>query len=111
MSESTNNGPSGSRTLHFSNDTTTTNNVLYVENVTGIAEERGYRLCWGVPGESTVCPALGLATSNPFRSEGAAIAYGERQGWGTATRRPQRLAINPPQRKAKTTNKATGTVA
>jgi hypothetical protein len=93
-----NNETSGNKTIHLSSGETKRNNVLYVRNVTGIAEERGYRLYWGVPGETTIVPALGLATSNPFRTEGAAIAYGERQGWGTATRMTERQIENPPQR-------------
>ena len=52
---------------------------LVVRNVTGIAEERGFRLYWQDLAESNIlCPALGLATSNPFRTEREAIAYGER---------------------------------
>lgn len=61
--------------------------VLGVRNVTGLAEERGFRLYWYDPEQPNIlCPALGLVTSNPFRREREAIAYGERQGWGRATR-------------------------
>ena len=56
--------------------------VLYVRNVTGIAEERGFRLFW-VKGDGMV-PALGLATSNPFSTARAAINFGQRMGWGFA---------------------------
>jgi hypothetical protein len=62
--------------------------ILIVRNVTGIAEERGYRLYWhpideeGKPTGDTICPALGLATSNPFPSEDAAAAAAQRYGWG-----------------------------
>lgn len=52
---------------------------LVVRNVTGIAEERGFRLYWqDVAEPNIICPALGLVTSNPFRTECEAIAYGER---------------------------------
>lgn len=52
--------------------------ALVVRNVTGISEERGFRLYWADPDGRTIVPALGLVTSNPFRREGEAIAYGER---------------------------------
>jgi len=52
---------------------------LVVRNVTGIAEERGFRLYWqDIAEPNIICPALGLVTSNPFRTEREAIAYGER---------------------------------
>lgn len=52
---------------------------LVVRNVTGIAEERGFRLYWQDVNEpNLLCPALGLATSYPFRTEREARAYGER---------------------------------
>lgn len=53
--------------------------ILIVENVTGVAEEKGFRLSWLSPDGKTSVPALGLVTSNPFRSESEAVAYGERQ--------------------------------
>ena len=58
---------------------------LVVRNVTGIAEERGFRLYWTEDGHF-LTPALGLATSSPFRTERAARAHGEGQGWGRAKR-------------------------
>lgn len=63
---------------------------LVVRNVTGIAEERGYRLYWedivnGVP-NGVIVPALGLATSNPFRTEREAKEYGSRTFGVLATR-------------------------
>jgi hypothetical protein len=61
---------------------------LVVVNVTGIAEERGYRLFWQVEGSPYRTPALGLATSDPFRRERDAIAYGLRV-WGERARRTQ----------------------
>ena len=52
---------------------------LGVQNVTGIAGERGYRLCWvNCLNPNLFTPALGLATSSPFRLEREAIAYGLR---------------------------------
>jgi|GEM_PF-4943742 len=52
---------------------------LVVRNVTGIAEERGFRLYWEpVPDDGTLIPALGLATSGPFAREYQARAYGHR---------------------------------
>ena len=60
---------------------------LVVRNVTGIAEERGFRLYWQDIAEPNIlCPALGLATSNPFRTEGEARAHGERHFRERATR-------------------------
>jgi len=63
---------------------------LVVRNVTGLAEERGFRLYWqdvvdGKPSDIIV-PALGLATSNPFRTEGAAKAFGSQHFGVLATR-------------------------
>jgi hypothetical protein len=52
---------------------------LVVRNVTGIAEECGFRLYWqDIAEPNIICPALGLVTSNPFRTEREAIAFGER---------------------------------
>ena len=59
--------------------------TLVVRNVTGLAEEKGFRLYWDT-GEDTIIPALGLVTSYPFRTMRAAIAYGEKRGWGKAKR-------------------------
>lgn len=59
---------------------------LVVCNVTGVAEERGFRLFWADPDGRTMVPALGLVTSLPFRTERAAIAYGERHMGERATR-------------------------
>lgn len=63
---------------------------LVVRNVTGIAEERGFRLYWQdvVDGKPTsiIVPALGLATSNPFRTERAAKDYGSAAFGVLATR-------------------------
>lgn len=50
---------------------------LAVRNVTGIAEESGFRLYWTNDGRF-LTPALGYATSYPFRREREAIAYGLR---------------------------------
>jgi hypothetical protein len=58
---------------------------LVVRNVTGIAEERGFRLYWTSDGRY-LTPALGLATSSPFRTEREAIAYGLRT-WRERARR------------------------
>lgn len=52
---------------------------LVVRNMNGMNEERGYRLYWqNTKDPDILCPALGLATSNPFRSEDSARAYGVR---------------------------------
>jgi hypothetical protein len=52
---------------------------LAVKNVTGIAEERGFRLEWmSCDGERAISDS-GLATSNPFRTERAARAYAKRR--------------------------------
>lgn len=61
--------------IHLSNGRTETGCYLVVRNVTGIAEERGFRLYWTNDGRY-LTPALGYATSNPFRREREAIAYG-----------------------------------
>ena len=61
---------------------------LTVVNVTGVAEERGFRLFWADSDGIHRTPALGYATSNPFRTEGEARAYAMRMGWGRAVRRP-----------------------
>lgn len=52
---------------------------LAVQNVTGISEERGFRLSWfSCDGRRSV-GARGLATSSPFRTESAARAYAKRE--------------------------------
>jgi hypothetical protein len=71
------------RDVHLSNGETKAACWLVVRNVTGLAEERGFRLYWTNDGRY-LTPALGLATSNPFRRMAEAVAYGERQGWGRA---------------------------
>lgn len=65
--------------IHLSNGATKKACVLVIENVTGISEERGFRLAWTDDNFSTCVPALGLATSNPFTSARAAADYGHRQ--------------------------------
>lgn len=63
---------------------------LVVRNITGIAEERGFRLYWQDTSQTNILyPALGLVTSNPFRYEWQARAYGERQFGERAVRIPQ----------------------
>ena len=52
---------------------------LAVRNVTGVAEERGFRLEWVACDGRTSVPARGLATSNPFRTASAARAYARRE--------------------------------
>jgi hypothetical protein len=69
--------------------------VLVVENMKfghSSCEVRGFRLSWMDPGTSCGVPALGLATSNPFRTEGEAIAYGEKHYGVKAQRLPRYLA-------------------
>jgi hypothetical protein len=60
---------------------------LVVRNITGIGEERGFRLYWQPAGtcgdafprwDSSLIPALGLVTSNPFRTARLAKAYARR---------------------------------
>jgi len=72
------------KTMHWS-DGTSALCYLVVRNVTGLAEEKGFRLYWTADGRY-LTPALGLVTSDPFRTMRDAIAYGERQQWGTARR-------------------------
>jgi hypothetical protein len=71
--------------IQLSNNKTLTGCWLVVRNVTGLAEERGFRLYWTNDDQHLV-PALGLATSSPFRTMRDAVWYGERQGWGKAKR-------------------------
>ncbi len=71
--------------IHLSDGTTKLDCELVVRNVTGIAEEKGFRLYW-TNDDRYLTPALGLVTSNPFRTMRDAIAYGVRQGWGRARR-------------------------
>lgn len=60
-------------------DGTSHESRLIVCNITGWNEERGFRLFWqNIAEPQYMTPALGLATSNPFRYEWQAIAYGER---------------------------------
>lgn len=67
------------RTVRLSSGVVRPHCVLCVHNVTGVAEERGFRLCWVQPDDQRyLTPALGLVTSNPFRTAGAAVAYGKR---------------------------------
>jgi hypothetical protein len=67
------------KTIHLSNGSSKPDCVLCVRNVTGIAEERGFRLYWAeMSNPDLIVPALGLVTSNPFRTAGAAAAYGKR---------------------------------
>lgn len=73
--------------IHLSNGRTETDCSLVVRNVTGIAAERGFRLYWTNDGRY-LTPALGYATSNPFRREREAIAYGERHFGERAKRIP-----------------------
>lgn len=62
---------------------------LTVVNVTGIVEERGFRLFWEpVDGSPIRVPALGLATSSPFPTERAARAHGVRLLGERPVRRP-----------------------
>jgi len=63
--------------IHLSNGETKSACYLVVRNVKGISEERGFRLYWTNDGRY-LTPVLGLATSNPFRREREAIAYGLR---------------------------------
>lgn len=72
--------------IHLSDGTVMRDPFLVVRNVTGIAEEKGFRLYWTTEGSNSILPALGLVTSSPFRRMRDAIAYGERQGWGRARR-------------------------
>ena len=52
---------------------------LVVRNMDGINEESGFRLYWTHGREDEfMCPALGYATSNPFRTQAAAIHYAEK---------------------------------
>lgn len=64
------------------------NAYLGVQNVTGIAEERGFRLVWVACDGRTQIPARGLATSNPFRTERAAKAHGKHEFGRDAIRIP-----------------------
>jgi hypothetical protein len=73
------------KTISLSNGETKLDCYLVVRNVTGLAEERGFRLYW-TNDERYLTPALGLVTSHPFRTMRDAVAYGERQGWGKARR-------------------------
>lgn len=66
--------------------------VLTVRNVTGIAEERGFRLCWDNIDGTGYVPALGLVTSHPFRSRGEAEAYAVRNYGGVPASDPIRRA-------------------
>jgi len=55
------------------------NSHLIVRNMCGINEERGFRLYWAASKHADIiCPALGYATSNPFPTREAAIAYAEK---------------------------------
>ena len=69
--------------IHLSDGSIKTRCWLVVRNITGINEERGFRLFWDDGGDY-LTPALGYATSNPFPTMRAAVGYGERQGWGKA---------------------------
>lgn len=64
---------------------------MIVRNITGINEERGFRLFWQGKDESGewsnyIMPALGYATSYPFKTEWAARAYALRNFGEKATR-------------------------
>ena len=61
-------------------DTTAQVCYLVVQNVTGWAEERGFRLFWTSDGRY-LTPSLGYATSLPFPTKREAVAYGFR-AWG-----------------------------
>lgn len=63
-------------------DAETTAQVCYlvVKNVTGCAEERGFRLFW-TSDARYLTPACGYATSISFPTQREAIAYGFRV-WG-----------------------------
>lgn len=50
---------------------------LVVRNVTGLAEERGFRLYWTNDGRY-LTPAIGLVTSNPFQTASSAAFYGRK---------------------------------
>jgi len=73
------------KTIHLSNGETKLNCHLVVRNMNGMNEERGFRLYW-TNDDRYLTPALGLVTSNPFRTMRDAVVYGERQGWGKAKR-------------------------
>lgn len=58
---------------------------LVVKDITGINEERGFRLFWDpVPDEGIIIPALGYATSYPFRTRVEAVRYGQKNFGETA---------------------------
>lgn len=77
------------RTFGMSDGRTFTASRLTVVNVTGISEERGFRLYWDDGAEGTTrLPALGYATSYPFRTEREAIAFGLRNWNERAIRAP-----------------------
>jgi hypothetical protein len=69
--------------IHLSNGETKHDCYLVVRNMNGLNEERGWRLYW-TNDDRYLTPALGLVTSNPFRTMRGAIAYGEAHGWGKA---------------------------
>ena len=61
---------------HGPHDVKITSRRLIIRNITGIAEERGFRLYWETKEEPNILvPALGYATSNPFRTAREARAY------------------------------------
>jgi hypothetical protein len=66
-------------------ETTGEDSYLIVQNVTGRAEERGFRPFWTSDGRS-LTPALGYATSVPFATQRDAVAYGFRVWGEKATR-------------------------
>ena len=52
------------------------------------SREKGWRLLWAVPGESTIVYAEGECSRRVFRTRGAAAAYGRHQYGETAMRFP-----------------------
>lgn len=65
--------------IHLSDGSTKNACVLCVRNVTGIAEEKGFRLYWAEPDNPQfITPALGLVTSLPFRTASRAAFEGQR---------------------------------
>ena len=61
--------------IRLSDGTTKKGCILLVINVTGINEERGFRLGWSNDKGQTYTPARGLATSNPFKYAAQAVDW------------------------------------
>lgn len=66
-------------TIHLSSGESFVPGRMIVCNMNGTNEEYGYRLYWEHPNGESCIPVRGLVTFNPFRTEGAARRWAERE--------------------------------